>query len=61
MESSSSSTPQLGITQRLRRLRTTPIIRTMVREHDVQLRDLVYPLFIEENLSSPVPITGLPG
>ncbi|QFT39883.1 Delta-aminolevulinic acid dehydratase (plasmid) [Vibrio sp. THAF191c] len=61
MESSSIPSPQLGITQRLRRLRTTPIMRTMVREHDVQLHDLIYPLFVEEALASPVPIAGLPG
>ncbi|SBT17090.1 Delta-aminolevulinic acid dehydratase [Marinomonas gallaica] len=47
--------------QRLRRLRVSPSIRNLVREHDVSLSDLVYPFFIEEDINSPIPLTKLPG
>lgn len=61
MEFQYSYPTQPGITKRLRRLRTTPMIRALVREHEVQLSDLIYPLFVEETITGPVPITGLPG
>ena len=48
-------------TARLRRLRKTEALRTLVREHRVTAEDLVYPLFVEEGIDTPVPIATMPG
>lgn len=50
-----------GPLQRLRRLRTTPAMRDLVREHDFSLNDLIYPIFIEEGIDDAIPLTKLPG
>lgn len=55
------STTEQNLTKRLRRLRTTPLMRELVRENEVKLSDLIYPIFIEENIPSEVPISALPG
>lgn len=34
------------ISHRLRRLRTTPALRAMLRETEINVRDLIYPLFV---------------
>lgn len=47
--------------KRLRRLRHTPVMRALVREHDFELSDLIHPLFIEENIVDPVEISTMPG
>lgn len=47
--------------KRLRRLRRSPAMRNMVRETQFSLDDLIYPIFIEENVSEPQPISTLPG
>lgn len=47
--------------KRLRRLRHTPAMRNLVREHDFELSDLIHPLFIEENIVDPVEISTMPG
>ncbi len=47
--------------KRLRRLRRTPVIRTMLQEHDFKLTDLIHPLFIEEGITEPHAISTLPG
>lgn len=46
---------------RMRRLRQTPAIRDMVRENQVQVSDLIYPMFVEENIDEPVAIKSMPG
>ena len=46
---------------RLRRLRRTPTLRDLVREHRISLDDLIYPIFIEEDIQAPVPIEAMPG
>ncbi len=46
---------------RLRRTRSTPKLRALVRETEVSPGDLVYPIFVDENLSSPRPIPSMPG
>ena len=33
----------------------------MVRENEVQISDLIYPMFVEENIDSPVAISSMPG
>lgn len=46
---------------RPRRLRTTPALRRMVAEQQVQARQLVLPLFVREGLDEPRPISSMPG
>jgi porphobilinogen synthase len=50
-----------GIMTRPRRLRTTPALRSLVRETRVHPRDLVLPLFIKEGITEPVEISSMPG
>src|SRR5438270_481448 len=47
--------------RRMRRLRRTPALRRLVAEARVAVDDLVAPLFVREDISSPVPVTSLPG
>jgi porphobilinogen synthase len=46
---------------RLRRLRANPIIRDMLRETKVALDDLIYPIFVEEELDDFAPVESMPG
>jgi porphobilinogen synthase len=46
---------------RLRRLRKTPQLRGLVREHAVTTQDLIYPIFVEEEIDEAVPIGAMPG
>ncbi len=46
---------------RMRRLRGSDAMRDMVRENNVQIKDLVYPIFVEEDISEPVAIASMPG
>ncbi len=48
-------------TTRLRRLRRTDALRSLVRETAVTANDLILPLFIEEGIDAPVPIAEMPG
>jgi porphobilinogen synthase len=48
-------------TVRPRRLRRTAAIRTLVRETGFEPSDLILPLFFNEVLSAPHPITTMPG
>lgn len=48
-------------TTRLRRLRRTDALRSLVRETTVAANDLILPLFIEEGIDAPVPIAEMPG
>ncbi|MBF9002967.1 porphobilinogen synthase [Vibrio nitrifigilis] len=52
---------QITPLKRLRRLRRTPAMRDMLQEHDFKLTDLIHPLFIEEGIIEPQPISTLPG
>lgn len=47
--------------RRPRRLRYTPAMRDLVREHDFSLNDLIHPIFIEEGIDEPKPISAMPG
>lgn len=47
--------------QRMRRLRTTPAMRALVRENQVNLNDLVYPIFVIEGENIKNPINSMPG
>ena len=48
-------------TKRLRRLRRTPALRALMNETHVTLDDLIYPIFVEEELDAPAPIESMPG
>ena len=48
-------------TTRLRRLRANPTIRDMLRETRLALDDLIYPIFIEEDLDDFAPVESMPG
>jgi porphobilinogen synthase len=48
-------------TLRPRRLRRTPAIRALVRETQVAPSDLILPLFFNEALTEPRPVTTMPG
>ncbi len=46
---------------RMRRLRQNSAIRDMVKENQVQVSDLIYPIFVEEDIDTPVAIKSMPG
>lgn len=45
----------------MRRLRRTPALRRLVSETHLRVDDLIAPLFVREDIDSPVPIKSLPG
>ncbi|EAU53865.1 porphobilinogen synthase [Mariprofundus ferrooxydans] len=53
------SLPDLII--RPRRLRSTPVIRRMVRETTLSPSDFIYPLFVDETIDAPVAVGSMPG
>ncbi len=48
-------------TTRLRRLRRTDALRSLVRETSVTATDLILPIFVEEGIDAAVPIAEMPG
>lgn len=46
---------------RPRRLRRTPWVRDLVREHDLTANDLILPLFVREGAEVEEPIASMPG
>lgn len=46
---------------RMRRLRQNEAIRNMVRENQVAVNDLIYPIFVEEDIDAPIAIKSMPG
>ncbi len=51
----------MKLTNRPRRLRTSPVMRAMVAETTLEPRQLVLPLFVADGLSEPRPISSMPG
>lgn len=47
--------------RRMRRLRSSEAIRDMVRENYLHINDLIYPVFVEENIAEPTPVNSMPG
>lgn len=45
----------------LKRLRRTPALRDLVRETHVSVDDLIYPIFIEEEITEAVEVSSMPG
>jgi len=48
-------------TLRLRRLRQHPVLRDLIRENDVTLQDLIFPLFIKGREGKKLPLESMPG
>lgn len=48
-------------TVRLRRLRQHPVLRDLIRETELNLKDLVYPIFIKGKEGPKKPIESMPG
>lgn len=46
---------------RLRRLRQTPALRSMVRENVVQVSDLIWPIFVMDGTDAEEPVPSMPG
>ncbi|MFZ2227508.1 MAG: porphobilinogen synthase [Candidatus Nanopelagicaceae bacterium] len=51
----------MTLTERPRRLRSTSVLRAMVRDTSVAPASLILPVFIREGLRTPKPIEGMPG
>jgi len=51
---------QLGLTTRMRRLRQSQTVRSLVRETHIRLEKLIYPLFIVEGAKVKNPINSMP-
>jgi len=51
----------VGVFDRHRRLRRSSALRSLVREHRIDPRSLVLPVFIDARITTPEPITSLPG
>jgi len=47
--------------RRLRRLRSTDVLRHLVAEHSLSVNDLIAPLFVAEGATEPVEISTMPG
>ena len=47
--------------ERPRRLRSSAVLRRMVREHGLTVNDLIYPVFVMEGENKQVPIASMPG
>ncbi len=48
-------------TMRLRRLRSSQVMRDLLQEHALSLNDLIYPIFVEEELDDFAPVDSMPG
>lgn len=46
---------------RFRRLRKTPVLRSLVRETHLHVEDLILPIFVEEGIDTAVEIPSMPG
>ncbi|MBE3580976.1 MAG: porphobilinogen synthase [Thermoanaerobacteraceae bacterium] len=46
---------------RLRRLRYNPVLRSMVRETEIEVKDLIYPLFVTSGRDVKNPVPSMPG
>lgn len=48
-------------TKRFRRLRSSPAMRALTNETVLTVDDLIYPIFVEEEIEAPIPIESMPG
>ena len=61
LEVSSTNASSIRLTKRPRRLRQTPLLRAMVRETELNPRDLIYPLFVTHGSRIRNEIRSMPG
>jgi len=57
----SRAAPTLSLPVRLRRLRRTAALRDWVAETEVELRRLIFPLFVRPGRGDPEPVSSMPG
>ncbi len=57
----SSTTEYLSLLHRPRRLRRTPSLRSLVRETQLTVNDLIYPVFVMEGENQQEEISSMPG
>jgi porphobilinogen synthase len=53
-------TPAFPVT-RLRRMRRTPALRALARQHTLTVDDLIWPVFVMEGRDDETPVTSMPG
>ncbi|XOY55930.1 MAG: porphobilinogen synthase [Rhodobacterales bacterium] len=53
-------TPAFPVT-RLRRMRQTPALRALARQHTLTVDDLIWPVFVMEGRDDETPVTSMPG
>jgi porphobilinogen synthase len=51
----------MHLPKRPRRLRSSPVLRDMVRETTLDAGDLIFPLFVSEKILARVPVPSMPG
>ncbi|HVK67229.1 MAG TPA: porphobilinogen synthase, partial [Polyangium sp.] len=61
MKKRAATVPRVFPTERPRRLRRSPAIRSLVRETSLAPSDFILPLFFHEVLDAPRPISTMPG
>ena len=61
MSAQGTVTSSLSLTRRLRRLRRTPALRGLVREHALSADHFILPLFVCEGTRTRRPVSSMPG
>ena len=51
----------MHLIKRPRRLRSSPALRSLVREVSLSTNDLILPLFVSEKITAPTPVSSMPG
>ena len=51
----------MDLLKRPRRLRSSPVLRAMVRETTLSPHDFILPLFVSEKITAPTPVASMPG
>ncbi len=51
----------MNLPRRPRRLRSSPALRSLVREHSLAIGDFILPLFVSEKITGRVPVAAMPG
>jgi porphobilinogen synthase len=52
---------RVALTKRPRRLRKSPLLRTVVQETRLSASDLMYPIFVDQRITRPQAIISMPG
>jgi porphobilinogen synthase len=51
----------IALAKRPRRLRKSPLLRMLVQETRLSVSDFMYPIFVDQRIMKPQPITSMPG